>query len=149
MTFSAASPRLLLAGLISLGLVLPARAASDPRKILCAKATTLVLKAGNGSIDVKIPTASGTLRTLYKEGDSIELEGGKDYVLVFNESKDGRFSFDLQFAPTGGGPVWSCRVKTIPTAPFIDIQPGPWSGAPDQVTINTDRTQAFITIHAS
>ncbi len=84
MTFSAASPRLLLAGMLSLALVQPASAASDPRRILCAKACTLVLKAGNGSIDVKVPTASGTLRTLYKEGDSIQLEGGKDYVLVFN-----------------------------------------------------------------
>ena len=144
MTFT--PTRLLLAGLASLALVQPARAASDLRRIVCARSCTLVLKAANGTIEVKTPLASATLRTLYQTGDSFLLEAGKDYVLAFKESKEGMFSFDLQFKPTGAGSTWSCRVRTLSVEPFISIDQGTWSGPSGQVTINTDRTKAFITL---
>lgn len=138
--------RLLFTGLVAMSLVQPAHAAGDPRKILCAWPCTLTMKAGVGTIDVKVPLASGTLKTLYREGDSFELEGGKDYVLVFKESKDGLFSFDLRFAAKAGDSVWSCRVKTIPTEPYISVEQTAWSGTPGQVAINTDRVKPFIVI---
>lgn len=138
--------RLLLAGLACIALAQPARAAADPRRIQCATPCILTLKAANGRIDIKIPTASRTLGTLAQPGDSFELEGGKDYVLMLNESNEGFFSFDLAFAPKAGGSAWSCRVKTLPFDPFIGVEKSAWSGAPGQVTINTDRTKPFITI---
>lgn len=146
MMSSSTPTRLLLAGLASLALVQPARAASDLRRIVCATSCTLVLKAANGTIDVKTPLASANLRTLYQEGDSFPLEAGKDYVLAFRESKQGWFSFDLEFKPAGAGSTWSCRVRTLSTEPFIGVEQSRWSGTPGQVTINTDRTKAFITL---
>ena len=140
--------RLLLAGLASIALAQPARAATDPRRIQCASACVLTLKAANGTIDIKIPTASGTLRTLAQSGDAFELEGGKDYVLFLKESNEGVFSFDLQFAPKAGGSTWSCRVQTAPAEPFISVDKTAWSGAPGQVAINTDRTKPFITLNS-
>jgi len=137
---------LLLAGLASLALVQPARAASDLRRIVCTRSCILVLKAANGTIDVKTPLASATLRTLYQAGDSFQLEAGKDYVLAFRESREGMFSFDLQFKPTEAGSVWSCRVRTLSTEPFIGVERSTWLGTPGQVTINTDRTKPFITL---
>jgi hypothetical protein len=147
MTFSTSPARYLFLGLAALVLVQSARAASDPRKIHCARPCTLVLKAAIGTIDVKFHTVSGTLKTLYQEGDKFELEAGKDYVLFFNESnREGKFSFDLEFIPAGGDSAWSCRVKTISTEPFISVEPKGWSGAPSKVAINTDPTKPFITI---
>jgi len=140
------STRLLLAGLASLAMVQPARAASDLRRIVCTRSCTLVLKAANGTIDVKTPLASATLRTLYQEGDSFPLEARKDYVLAFRESREGMFSFELQFKPTGAGSAWTCRVRTLPVEPFIGVDQDAWSGTPGQVTINTDRTKPFITL---
>jgi len=141
--------RLLLAGIASLALVLPARAESDPRKIISAKPCTLVLKAAKGTIDIKIPTASASLKTLYQPGDSFDLEGGKEYVLKLNESKDGWFAFDLQFTPKGGTSTWSCTVKTISKEPFISLEKATWSGPAGKVTINTDRKKPFITLNGA
>ena len=138
--------RLLLAGLASIALAQPARAATDPRRIQCASACVLTLKAANGTIDIKVPEASGTLRTLAQSGDAFELEAGRVYVLFLKESNEGRFSFDLQFAPKAGGSAWSCLVKTLPIEPFIGVERTAWSGAPGRVTINTDRTKPFITL---
>ena len=146
MTSFNSSARCLTLALAGLALVQPARAASDPRRIHCASPCTLVLQAGDGSIDIKVPTASGSLRTLYQVGDRFDLEGGKDYVLFFNESAKGMFSFDLQFSPGGSGSTWSCRVKTIATEPFISIEPKGWSGSAGTVTISTDRAKPFISI---
>ena len=138
--------RLLLVGIASFALVQPARAESDPRKIICAKPCTLVLKAAKGTIDVKIPTASGTLKTLYQDGDSFDLEGGKEYVLKLNESKEGWFSFDLQFKPKGGTSTWSCTVKTISKEPYISVEKANWSGTAGKVSIDMVRTKPFIQI---
>jgi|GEM_PF-2088196 hypothetical protein len=145
MIFSRTPIRLLLAGL---ALVQPLRAASDSRRIVSAQPCTLVVKAANGTIDIKTPYATATLRTLYQDGDSFQLEGGKDYVLVFRESREGRFSFDLQFKPAGAGSSWSCRVKTLAVEPYIGVDQGTWSGAPGQITVNTDRTKAFIALNS-
>ena len=146
MTRFTSPARLLLVGVASLALVQPARAESDPRKILCAVPCTLVLKGAKGTIDVKIPTASASLKTLSRDGDSIDLEAGKEYVLKLNESKEGWFSFDLQFTPKGSPSSWSCTVKTISKEPFISLEKANWSGAAGKVTINMDRAKTFITI---
>ena len=149
MTRFPSTARLLFAGIASLALVQPARAESDPRKIICAKPCTLVMKACNGSIDIKVPTASASLKTLYQAGDSFDLEGGKEYVLKLNESRDGWFSFDLQFTPKGGKSTWSCTVKTIAKEPFISLEKAVWSGPAGKVTINTDRKKPFITLNSA
>ena len=146
MPFPTTPTRLLLAGLASIILAQPARAATDPRRIQCASACVLTLKAANGTIDIKVPEASGTLRTLAQSGDAFELEAGRVYVLFLKESNEGRFSFDLQFAPKAGGSAWSCQVKTLPIEPFIEVGQTAWSGAPGRVIINTDRTKPFITL---
>jgi hypothetical protein len=148
MTLSASPARFLLFGLATFALVQPARAASEYRRILCDRRCTLVLKAATGTIDIKIPTASASLKTLAKYGDSFELEAGKDYVLKLNESPDGLFSFDLQFSPHGSGSTWSCRVKTLSIEPFIGVEQDAWSGAAGKVTINADRAKPFITINS-
>ena len=113
-------------------LPLAAETAYDSRRIVCAQPCTLRLQAGNGTIEVKIPTASATLKTLYQPGDTFELEGNKDYVLRFNESQDGFFSFDLQFAPRQGGSTWSCRVRTVAEPPF-EVE-GPVARHPQKLT---------------
>jgi len=134
--------------LFLVGSILPlaAETAYDSRRIVCAQPCTLRLQAGSGTIEVKIPTASATLKTLYRPGDSFDLEGNKDYVLRFNESQDGFFSFDLQFAPRQGGSAWSCRVRTVAEPPFIQVDRQTWTGRAGQVEINTDRTKPFLVI---
>jgi len=146
MTFTSTPARLLFAGLAAMTLAQAAHAAGDPRKIRCAWPCTLTLTAGVGSIDIKVPLASGTLRTLYKEGDTFDLEAGKDYVLVFQESKEGLFRFDLRFAAKTGGSAWSCRVRTIPAEPYISVEQSVWEGPPSRVVINTDRVKPFIVL---
>jgi hypothetical protein len=138
------SPALVLLGLAGLTLV----AASDPRTIHCTQTTTVTLQAAEGTIDIKNPLASGTLKTLYRQDDHYDLEGGKDYSFFFNESRNGLFRFELRFSPRTPGPAWSCRVQTIPEAPFISVDHQAWSAseAAGQVTINTDRGKTFITI---
>ena len=127
-------------------LPLAGEAAYDSRRIHCEGPCTLRLQAGTGTIEVKVPTASATLKTLYRPGDSFELEGGKDYVLRFNESPDGLFSFDLDFAPRQGGKTWSCRVRTAADPPFIQVDRQAWTGQPGQVEVNTDRTKPLLVI---
>jgi hypothetical protein len=139
--------RLVLTGCLGLALASTARAEKDPRRIVCAQACTLELKAATGLIEVKVPTASATLKILYRSGDRFDLEGGQDYVLMLNESVDGFFSFDLQFSPKDGGPAWSCRVRTIADPPFIDVDRGVWSGRAGKVVVNTtDRTKPLIAL---
>ena len=87
--------------LIALAAAQAAHAVADPRSVVCAQACTLQLKAAKGFIDIKVPSASGTLRTLYNPGDRFDLEAGKEYVLFLNESMEGWFSFDLLFTPQG------------------------------------------------
>ncbi len=144
MTLSTRSSRFLLAGLASLVLVQPAFAAGDPRRVQCAQTCTLTARTLNGSIDIKNPLASGTLKTLAQAGDAYELAGGQEYVLVLNESKAGWFSFELQFTPKGEGAPWSCRVRTIPDPPYIAVDRATWTGTPGQVTLNLDRTKPII-----
>jgi hypothetical protein len=139
--------RLALAACLGLGLASAARAEKDPRRIVCAQACTLELKAANGLIEVKVPTASAVLKTLYRSGDRFDLEGGQDYVLMLNESMDGFFTFDLQFSPKDGGPAWSCRVRTIADPPFISVDHAAWSGRAGKVVVNTaDRTKPLIAL---
>jgi hypothetical protein len=141
------SARGLALGLAGLALAQVAHAESDARRIISAKPCTLATLAANGTIEVKIPTATAVLATLSQPGDSFLLDGGKEYVLVFKESKDGLFRFDLKFSPTGSASAWSCRVQTLATPPFIGVRNASWSGAPGKVTINTDRTKSFISIN--
>ena len=138
------SPALVLLGLASLTLM----AASDPRTIHCAQSTTVTLQAAEGTIDIKNLLASGTLKTLYRQDDHFDLEGGKDYSFFFNESRNGLFRFELQFSPKTQGPAWSCRVQTTADAPFIRVDHQAWSasGAASQVNVNTEKGKAFITI---
>jgi hypothetical protein len=139
--------RLVLAACLGLGLASTARAEKDPRRIVCAQACTLELQAANGLIEVKVPTASATLKTLYRSGDRFDLEGGQDYVLMLNESMDGFFSFDLRFSPKDGGSAWSCRVRTVAEPPFISVDRGAWSGPAGKVVVNpADRTKPLITL---
>jgi hypothetical protein len=138
--------RLLLFGLASVTLTQMAHAATDPRIILCAKSYTLVLKTGNGTIDIKDLRATPTLATLYKPGDKFELQGGREYALMLNESKDGYFTFDLQLAPSDPGSTWSFRIKTIPTAPYLSVVDQGWSQAPGKVVITMDRAKPLIAI---
>jgi hypothetical protein len=134
---------LFLAGSV---LPLPAETAYDSRRIVCARPCTLRLQAGIGTIEVKVPTASATLKTLYQPGDSYPLDGGKEYVLRFNESPEGYFSFDLQFTPCQGGSAVSCRVRTVADPPFIQVDREAWTGRAGQVEVNTDRTKPFLVI---
>jgi hypothetical protein len=144
MTRSNTWGRLARLGMLSLALAAVGSAATDARTILCDKPCTVQLLAAKGTIDVRIPTASAILKTLYKTGDQFQLEGNQEYVLSFNESAEGFFSFNLQFVPAGGNPVWSCRVRTIAVEPFISVDQGTWMGSGCQVTVNTDRTKPII-----
>lgn len=143
MPFPSAPARIL--GLVLAGSLL-AHSASDPRSVLCDRPTTLALTGANGTIDIKNPLASGTLKTLYKVGDQYQLQGGQKYVLFLNESSMGFFSFNLQW--TSGDPAapnqWSCRIRTIDKPPFIVVDQQSWTGRPGNVTINPDPTQLFI-----
>ena len=134
---------ILLTGLVA---VQAAHAASDPRKVVCAQACTLQLRAAEGFIDIKVPTASGNLKTLYGPGDRFELQAGQEYVLFLNESIKGWFKFDLTFTPKDGGPAWSCRVQTIADAPFIKVDQAAWSGPERKVVVNFDRTKTFLAL---
>jgi hypothetical protein len=146
MKFSFNSCRVLVLGAAVSALPLSAETAYDSRRILCAQPCTLQVQAAEGTLEVKVPTASATLKTLYQPGDTFDLEGGKDYVLRFNESQGGFFSFDLRFTAKGGGSAWSCRVKTVADPPFIKVEQESWSGRAGQVEINTDRTKPFLVI---
>lgn len=130
--------------LVALAASQAVHAVADPRRVICAQACTLQLKAAKGFIDIKVPSASGTLRTLYNPGDQFDLEAGKEYVLFLNESADGWFSFDLLFTPKDGSAAWSCRVKTIPEAPFLRVDQTAWSGPEGKAVINVDRTKTFL-----
>jgi hypothetical protein len=155
MNILTSSVRLVLPGLVCLALARPARAASDPRRILCAQPCTLVLQGANGSIDIKDAngctdlnalTARRSLKTLYQSGDQYPLEGGREYVLFFNESNDGLFDFDLQIIPGGQQASWSCRVHTIAGPPFIAVEHQAWSTPQEagQVTVDTRHGKRFI-----
>ena len=133
--------RLLLLGAAACAFAQPAQAASDPRRVVSAGPCTVTLKAGTGTIDIKVPTASGTLKTLWQGGDQSPLAGGQEYVFFFTESKEGLFSFDLQFAPAQGAP-WSCRVKTIPDPPFIRVEPA----GTVRASFSTDKARPLISI---
>lgn len=146
MNYSAGMSR--LAGLAFAGLaaISSAQAAQDPRKVVCTQACTLQLKAATGVIDIKVPNASGNLKTLYNAGDRFDLEAGKEYVLFFNESKEGWFSFELQFTPKDGSAAWSCRVKTAPDPPFIKVDQTTWTGPAGKALVNFDRTKTFLAL---
>ena len=133
-------------GVAGLALAQMAHAESDSRRIIATRPCTLLAKAVNGTIEIKIPTATSVLKTLAEPGDQFQMEGGREYVLVLKESREGLFRFDLQFAPAGAGSTWSCRVQTQATAPFIGIVNGAWSGAPGKVTLSTDRTKFLISL---
>ena len=137
------SRRLLWCGLAVLA-AFPARAESDFRKIRCARPCQLALLTGEGSIAIKTPLASGTLRTLAKPGDAFNLEAGKDYVLKLNESPAGFFRFDLSLTPAGQATAWTCRVRTLAVAPFISVESATWSGPAGKVTSSTDRVKPLI-----
>jgi len=138
------SARRLVFAVAGLALAQVAHAESDSRRVICARPCILATKAANGSIEIKIPTATNVLKSLNQEGDSFQLEAGREYVLVFKESKDGFFRFDLQFAPVGTATTWSCRVQTLAVPPFIGVSNGVWAGTPGKVVINTDRVKPFI-----
>ena len=146
MILATPSVRRFLLGTASLVLVQAAHAESDARRVICARPCILATKTANGTIEVKTPEATNVLKTLYGEGDTFQMEGGKEYVLVFKESKEGFFRFDLQFSPVGESSTWSCQVQTLPTPPFIGVANSSWSGKPGKVTINTDRVKPFIHI---
>ena len=146
MTLCAVPIRSLCLGLASLALVQPARAAGDTRRVRCDQPCALVMKAAVGVLEVKAFPTSPALGSLYRDGDRFQLEGGRDYFLVFNESQDGLFSFDLQFIVNGGGSAWSCRVKAIPETPFIAVAQGAWTGPAGEVSVSTDRARPLLRI---
>jgi hypothetical protein len=133
--------------LLALAAAQAVHAVADPRKVVCAQPCTIQLKAAKGFIDIKVPTASGNLKTLYNPGDRFDLEAGKEYVLFLNESVEGWFSFELLFTPKDGSAAWSCRVKTIPEDPFIRVDQTAWSGPAGKAELNVaDRTKTFLNL---
>jgi hypothetical protein len=132
------------AALFALAAAQAAHAVADPRTVVCAQACTVQLKAAKGFIDVKVPNASGNLKSLYNPGDRFDLEAGKKYVLFLNESMEGWFSFELLFTPKDGSTAWSCRVKTVPEEPYIRVDQTSWSGPQGKAAINLDRTKTFL-----
>jgi hypothetical protein len=139
--------RLAAVAAAGMALAFSARGAEDPRTVVCAQACTLQVQAANGFIDIKTPQASGSLKTLYRKGDRFDLAAGQPYVLFFNESMDGWFSFKLQFTPRDGGSAWTCQVRTVAEPPFIRVDQAAWSGAPGKVEIHAeDRARTFLAL---
>jgi hypothetical protein len=132
--------------LVLLAAAQAAQAVADPRRVVCAQSCTVQLKAAEGFIDIKVPSASGNLKTLYNPGDRFDLEAGKEYVLFLNESIKGWYSFQLVFTPKDGSTAWSCQVKTTAEPPFIQVDQTAWTGPAGKVAIDLDRKKTFLNL---
>ena len=79
-------------------------------------------------------------------GADYQFKAGTDYVLVFNESQDGFFNFDLRFEFPATGSTWSCRVRTTADEPFIAVDDKGWQGRPGVAVANLDRGKLFLSL---
>ena len=132
-------------GLLAAALGTAVHGATDPRVMVCAQPCTLVLKAADGTIDIKDLQATPTLKTLYKAGDEFHLDANRKYALMLNESKAGLYNFELQLIPQDQASIWTFRIQTKATEPFIRVVDEGWSHDPGKVVIQTERAKPLIT----
>jgi hypothetical protein len=131
-----------------LGVGCMALAGTDPRVVRCDQPYLLTLMQVDGTVEVGLPGARTSLKTLARPGDQFRLEPHQDYIIYLNDSKEQIYHFRLAFIPVQPGPAWSCQVQSLPFSPFIRLDHAMWSvptGA-GQAIINLRRDQPLIII---
>jgi hypothetical protein len=123
-----------------LGVGCMALAATDPRVVRCDRPYLLTIKSADGNIEVGLPGARTSLKTLARPGDQFLLQPGQDYIIYLNQSGERLFHFGLAFIPVRSGPAWSCQVQSIPFSPFIRLDQAGW-------TVLEGAGQAIINLH--